>query len=373
MLSTQKQAAEIIQKSRNILIALPQNLNGDSLGSALALDATLKKLAKKSDLVCQESVPEKLKFLLGNENLKNKISSLRDFIISVDTNQRKISRLRYETEENILKIFLSSPEAIEEKDIKLESGPQKYDLIITLDAPDLESLGRIFGENAELFFNKPILNIDPKASNENFGAVNLVDPVAASCSQLVFELIQNLGQDLIDENSATALLCGLIVKTHSFQNSKTSPQALNLASILISQGGNQEEIIRYLYKTKPLNKVRLWGRILSQIDFNEEKNIAWLYASQEDFADTKTSQQDLSFVLEEIDECFPEIQTNFVLWTDETGFIWTIIQTKQPELLQKINLELGGTIKNDKLILSLNKTDQNLAKEQLRSLLNSWG
>jgi len=373
MLSAQKQATEIIQKSKNILIALPQNLNGDSLGSALALNFALKKLGKKSELVCQEETPEKLKFLSDGEKLKNKISSLRDFIISVDTNQKKISRLRYETEENILKIFLSSPEAIEEKDIKLQSGAPKYDLVITLDAPDLESLGNIFEENAELFFNKPVLNIDHRAGNENFGAVNLVDPIAASCSQLVFQLIEDLGQDLIDENSATALLCGLIVKTHSFQNSKTTPQALNSASLLISRGGNQEKIIRYLFKTKPLNKVRLWGRVLSRMDLNEEKNIAWLYASQEDFADTQTSQQDLSFILEEIIECFPEIQTHFVLWTDETGFIWAIVQARQGEILQKINLELGGTIKNDKLIISLNKTDQNLAKEQLRSLLNSWG
>lgn len=371
MLSSLQQATELIQKNKNILIALPQNLNGDSLGSALTLDSILKKLGKKSEIVSQESAPEKFNFLNGVENIKQKISSLRDFIISVDTSRQKISRLRYETEENILKIFLSTPETLEEKNIKLEAGPQKYDCLITLDAPDLESLGRIFEENTELFFHKPILNIDHKAGNENFGAINLIEPTAASCSQIVFELLQNLGLDLIDESEATALLCGLIVKTHSFQNAKTTPQALNLASLLIAKGADQEKIVRYLYKTKPLNQVRLWGRLLSQMDFDMEKNVIWLVASQEDFLATQTSHQDLPFVLEEINECFPQIQTNFVLWIDETGFIWSLIQTRQTEILQKINLELGGTIKNDKLLLSLNKTDVNLAKEQLTNLLNS--
>ncbi len=105
MFSSLQQATELIQKNKNILIALPQNLNGDSLGSALTLDSILKKLGKKSEIVSQENVPEKFNFLSGVENIKQKISSLRDFIISVDTSRQKISRLRYETEENILKII----------------------------------------------------------------------------------------------------------------------------------------------------------------------------------------------------------------------------------------------------------------------------
>jgi len=39
MLSPLQQALDLIQKSKNILIALPETLNGDSLGSALALES----------------------------------------------------------------------------------------------------------------------------------------------------------------------------------------------------------------------------------------------------------------------------------------------------------------------------------------------
>src|SRR3989338_2469784 len=273
MLTPQQQATDLIQKSKNILIALPESLNGDSLGSALALAATLKKLNKKVELACAANAPDKLKFLSGADSLKNRLFSLRDFVISIDTSQNKISRLRYETANKILKIFLATPQKIEERDIKLEPGPFYYDLIITLDAPDLESLGQIFSDNAELFFNKSILNIDHKAGNEYFGEINLIEPTAAACAEIVAGLIEKLDATLIDGNAATSLLTGLIIKTHSWQNAKTTPQALNLASLLIVRGADQEIIVKNLYKTKPLNCLWLWGRLMGHLEFDETRKI----------------------------------------------------------------------------------------------------
>ncbi|MBU1102490.1 hypothetical protein KJ853_02425 [Patescibacteria group bacterium] len=370
MLSPLQQAVDLIQKNNNILIVLPENLNGDSLGSSLALATALKNLNKKVELVSQDLVPDKLNFLAGRENLKNKISSWRDFIISVDTSKNKISRLRYEKENNVLKIFLASEQKMEERDIKLESGSFFYDLIISIDSPDLESLGGIFEDNTELFFNKPVLNIDHKASNEYFGEANLVEPTAAACAEIVAGLIEKLGSALIDAPSATALLAGLIAKTHSFQNSKTTPQALNLASLLIAKGAEQEKIIQNLYKTIPLNRLKLWGRLLSRVDFDRQNDIVWLWAAPEDFISTQTSPRELPFIMEEIDNLFPQIGLIFILWTDEAETIWALGRARQPELLQKISLELNGSLKNEKLLLKLIETDIESAKKKIFSTIN---
>ncbi|KKS64900.1 MAG: hypothetical protein UV34_C0029G0003 [Parcubacteria group bacterium GW2011_GWB1_42_6] len=373
MLSPLQQSIDLIQKNENILIVLPQGINGDSVGSALAMHSALKKMGKKSEIVCQEKTPERLLFLPGANEIKEDIFPLRDFIISIDTSKGKILKLRYENENNNLRIFLSSRDKIEEKSIKLEPGPYRYGLIIAIDSPDLESLGRIFETNAELFFSHSVLNIDCKSGNEYFGEVNLVEPTAAACSQIVFDLIQAIDPNLIDESAATCLLAGLIAKTRSFQNSKTSPQVFNLASILITKGADQEKINKNLYKTRPLNRIRLWGRLLSKMEFEPEKKTIWLKANQEDFSQTQTSQQDLPFILEEMSEFFPQAHSSFILWMDENGFIWVLAQARQPEILQRINLELGGTLKNDKLVISLNKTDPDMAKEQISVLLNSMG
>jgi len=371
MLTPSQQAIDLIQKSKNILIALPENLNGDSLGSALALENALRELGKKVEIVAQEPIPEQLLFLATPEKIKNKLTPWRDFIISIDTSQNKISRLRYETVNQTLKIFLSTPQKIEERDLKLEPGAFYYDLIITLDAADLESLGFIFEANTELFFNKPILNIDHKASNEYFGEVNLVEPTAAACTEVVASLIEGLSLAII-ENRATALLTGLITKTHSFQNNKTTPQALMLASLLITKGAQQEKIIQHLYKTKPLSRLKLWGRLLGQLDYNEEQKAAWVLATPEDFAATDTSNKDLPFILEEITELFPQLNFCFIAWGGENGSSWILAWAKQPENLQKINMELNGTLKNNKLLLSVENNNLPSTKQRLNVLLNSF-
>jgi nanoRNase/pAp phosphatase (c-di-AMP/oligoRNAs hydrolase) len=370
MLSPLQQAIDVLQKNNRLLIILPENLNGDALGCALALNEAFKNSGKKIDIVCTGEIPEKLKFLIDQEIIKNKLTPWRDFIISIDTSVNKISRLRYENNSGILKIFLTTPQKVEEKDVKLESGQFFYDLIIAIDAPDLESLGRVFEENTELFFNTPILNIDHKASNEYFGEVNFVEPTAASCSQIINSLFEGM-KISPTEKISTALLCGLIIKTQSFQNSKTTPQALGLASFLINQGANQEKIIYHLYKSKPLNKLRLWGKLLSRLDFDEQRKIAWLLSQPDDFTQTKSTVGDLPFVAEEIFETFPQVDLVFILWLEENNTLAALIQAKQIETLQKMNIELGGTIKNDKLLIKTPHTDISALKDQINSLLSS--
>jgi len=184
-------------------------------------------------------------------------------------------------------------------------------------------------------------------------------------------LIEALGPNLIDETAATALLTGLIEKTRSFQNAKTTPQALNLASSLILRGAEQEKIILSLYKTKPLNLLKLWGRLLSRFEYDAERQIIWFSAQAQDFQDTRTASQDLPFVLEEINDLFPQLNLSAIFWPDERGLLWLLVQAKRPEILHKINLEMPGTIKNGKFLLKTEFAATEPVKEKLNALLTS--
>ncbi len=371
MLSPFQQTIDRLQKSQNILIALPENLNGDSLGSALALGETLKNLNKNFELVSAGELPEKLTFLYGASDLKHQIKPRRDFIISINTLQNKITSLKYEQQNNCLKIFLATPHKIEEKDIKLEAGAFAYDLIVTIDAPDLESLGKIFEENTELFFQKPILNIDHKSANENFGEINLVEPKAAANAQIVQKILEGMNTLPLTPSQATALLCGLITKTHSFQNINTTPQALILASELINQGAERELIIQNLYKTKPLNRLRLFGRLLEKTEYDNEKKIVWMKASSADFAETASTAQELTYILEEINDFFPMVQLVFIFWTDENNNVWVLGQSEHPKIMHKMNLEFGGALKNNRWLAKTSFVEINQAKKTINNLLIS--
>jgi len=371
MLSPKQQAFDLLNKSQNVLIPLPQSYSADALGAALALANLCQGLNKKTEIIASELPPPKLAFLPGVSEIKNEPTFLRDFIISIDTSQNKIKRLRYEDKNSVLKIFLTSQGKLEEKNIRLEPGPLNFDLIVTIDSSDFEALGPLYDKNTELFFAKPILNIDYRSANEQYGQVNLIEPTASSSCEILTDFFNFYFPGRINEPIATALLTGIIEETNSFQKPQTTPQTFNLASLLITQGAQKEKIIQALYKTKPLNFLKLWGRLLSQLVFETEKNIAWLEAQPEDFEQTQTSAADLPMIADEVFDLLPQTNACVVLWRDASGQTAALIQSKRLDLLQNIHLELSGSLKNHRLFVKSTLTDLDSFKSQLRGLLVS--
>jgi len=371
MLSPKQQAAELINKSQNILIVLPRDHSADNLSCGLALTMLIQNLGKKYDLVAEEPASEKLSFLPGLENIKTELSSSRDFIISIDTSQKQIKQLRYETKDSVLKIYLAGPEKLEQKDIKLEPGPFVYDALITIGAPELEALGQFYDKYTELFFQKPILNIDHNAGNEYFGEINMVEPTASSSAEIIADFINSFFPDQMTEQIATCLLTGLIEETHSFQKANTTPQTFNLASLLVTQGAEKEMIIQFLYKTKPLPYLKLWGRLLARLDFQSSNNLAWVEINPSDFEETGSTLQDLTGISDEIHELLPQLAASFILWQEETNVITALAQSNRPDLLTKLHLELGGTVKNNRAILKILDSDFFSAKTRIEGLISS--
>ena len=370
MLSSKQQAFELFNKSQNILIVLPANHTTDSLGSGLALAMLARELGKKTDLIAQEPVAEKLSFLPGLEMLKSEVAPLRAFIISIDTSEKKIKQLRYENKDSVLKIFLAGPDKLEQKDIRLDPGPFNYDALIVIDAPDLETLGQFYEKYTDLFFEKPILNIDHKSGNEYFGEVNLVEPTASSCAEIIADFLNSFFPNQIFAPIATCLLAGIIEETRSFQKTNTTPQTFNLASLLITQGAEKEKIVQFLYKTKPLKYLRLWGRLLSSLDVDREKNLAWVAIEPAEFEQLQPSFDDLAAISEEINDLVPQLNASILLWNDNSDWTEALVQSLKPELLQKLNLELGGSLKNHQVFFKITEQDLTLARANLASLIN---
>jgi nanoRNase/pAp phosphatase (c-di-AMP/oligoRNAs hydrolase) len=282
-LTPHEQIIEQIKKANRLLVALPESLSIDALASGLALKAFLEKQKKDVSLASSGEVPEQLKFLPGSETVISALSSGKSLVVVVDTSEKKLEELSYETTENKASIFLKAKDGqvFLPQDISFAKEKAPYDLIFILDAPVLSLLGGLFEQNADLFYETPKINIDHKAENEFYGAINLVDLSATSVGEILCSLFEKFEQYLIDENIATCLLAGIISKTDSFQHIKTTPKSFLTASQLIEAGGRQQEIVQALYKTKPLNLLRLWGRILAKL--KTENDTVYSVLSGQDF------------------------------------------------------------------------------------------
>ncbi len=324
-----QQAKDIIEKSNSILIVLPRDPSVDSVTSGLALFMIFEKLKKDSKVVCNEfRLPPNVNFLPKSQDIHTDLTSLRKFIISLNVSSTKAEELSYAIQDKKLNIYITPRNGyFEEKDVSVSAGDFAYDLVVVVGASDLESLGKLYDDHTEFFYHTPIINIDHQAANENFGQVNLVEMTATSNSEIVFELIKNLGDNHLDEYIATNLLTGIISKTKSFQSPVVTPKSLAVASHLITSGARREEIIKNLYQTKSLSTLKLWGRALARLRATKNNKVVWSLLTVEDFKKSEADVDELPGVVDELIVNTPEAKAITILYEAKQNKVQGIIYT----------------------------------------------
>ena len=308
-MNANSQFFNLIEKSNNILITFSIDWDGDAISSSLALYLYLKKIGKNVEVGAEKmsgksslKIPaESFKFLPSFSNIKTSLENLLKFIVSVDLKNAKVNQIKYTIDEDYLNFIISPKEGFfTADDIKSNMSGFKYDLIITVACHDLESLGRIYDNNIDFFYKTPIINIDHSPENEEFGQINLLDLNAVSSTEIIFDLISGLENKPIDEDIATCLLAGIIFKTKSFKTPNLTPKTLGISSKLIELGARREEIISNLYRSRSLNTLKLWGRVLNNLSASSDKNIIWTTLFKNDFKDSDSSEENLQDVIDEL-------------------------------------------------------------------------
>ena len=277
-----------------------QRPDGDALGSVLASFLTFKKMGKQVAAVCVDPVPKVFNFLPAWTEITSKFNAARDFIITLDASQNTPDKIFYKVEDNKLNIVVTPKSGQYTSEmVTFKDGGFKYDLIIVLDSTDPERLGISFEQNPDLFFETPVINIDHHAGNDYFGKINIVDFTATSTSEILVSLIESLGQKL-DEDVATALLTGITTDTGSFQNANTTPKSLTIAAQLVAAGARQQEMVKNIYKTKPLSTLRLWGIALSKMRMEDDFKFLWSTLGVDDFESVGAAEDESAGVLDEL-------------------------------------------------------------------------
>ncbi len=322
----QKNIIDIIKRSKKILVLPSAPPDGDSLGAAIALYISLRKLEKEVTVICSDPVPDVFDFLPNIKMIGNKLISSNDFIITIDCKKIKVDKIKSSIEDDKVNIIISPKEGnFSEDDIYFNKGEIEYDLIITVDCAELKQLGVIYEGNIEMFHQLPVINIDHHISNTHFAKLNHVDIMASSTTELLFPLLEELakdsGVDLIDEDVSTLLLTGIITDTGSFQNANTTPRSFEVASELIAYGARQQEIIQYIYKTKQLSQLKIWGRVLSKIQTDERHHIVWSVVSQQDFRDTGSSEDETGDIIDELMTNAPGAEIILLIKEKKDGLI----------------------------------------------------
>jgi len=382
MLNQEQQILEQIKKANNILVTFKRTWNGDSVASALAFYLLLKKMDKKVDVIAEPFEKSSVfNFLPSFSVIQNSLDNLRKFIVSLDISNAKVGQIKYKIEDNTLNFIISPKEGFfTASDVRTRSGNFKYDLIITLDTPDLESLGAIYDNDTEFFYQVPVINIDHHSHNEAYAQINHVEITAISTSEILFNLFTSADSNLIDEDIATCLLTGIISKTRSFKTQNITPQALSITSQLVSMGARREEIVNQLYRSRSLAVLKLWGRVLARLNSGLKNKLIWSVLTEVDFAKTDTTEDDLSEVIDELMINIPQARIILLIYEitkKETGVKATKVQiysTKNVNALDLIkSFKPSGTKKLARIIIDkpINEAENEIissVKEKLEQL-----
>ncbi len=211
-----KEVVDAIRGAERITVIGHENPDADTLGAALAIRQVGVRLGIPTEVVMADPVPAYLQFLPGVA------------------------------------------------DVRSTPGFEP-DVAVVVDAGDLARTGAIAAEHGEWLERATIVNIDHHVSNPGFGAVNLVDPEAASTCEMVTLLLPDLGVEL-SRDLATVLMAGIVNDTHTFAHSNVTPRTLRVAASLVEAGASLSAINRAIYADKPNTTITVWGRILGGVE-----------------------------------------------------------------------------------------------------------
>jgi bifunctional oligoribonuclease and PAP phosphatase NrnA len=312
-------ATRAIEQSQRLLIVPHANVDPDGISSALACGLVFSSLGKDVTVICPDALPEMLSFLPGFEKLEQEIAESQNFVVTLDLDAGvEVDKLRYTVEDRRMNIIIATKKGrIRPDQVAFAPGDRPFDLIVAVDTADLSLMGKFYTEHVDLFSEVPILNIDHHISNTQYGQVQLIDPAAASATEVLYGWFMQHPdwKHRISPDIATLLLAGLITDTRSFQNPNTTPRSLEVAAELLEKGARQQEIIQHIYKTKPLSTLKIWGRALNRIQVDRQAGIVWSSVSREDLQEMESSSKETHGILDELISTIPGADV-YVLFTE---------------------------------------------------------
>lgn len=236
-MSDYSKALELIEKSRYILIITHVNPDADSISSALALS----------------------NFFYENK-IKHKV-----FNISSDLPQN----LNF----------------IERFDKITDQLPKFFDLAISVDCGTCKRLG--FTLDPKI----PLINFDHHKSNNNYGTINIVDPMISSTAEIVYDFFKYNGL-YITKNSAVALYTGIYDDSLAFSLGRCDELTFEKVNFLVQCGASPSEIANKMLRRDSLAKYRILPKVLDSLELHKEGEVATIFAKCDWFKQTGAHTRD---------------------------------------------------------------------------------
>lgn len=222
---------EEIKKAKSIILLTHETPDGDAIGSVLAMNLALQTLGKDPVVIVRE------------------FPRIFDFLPCVD-------------------------------EIKKEVEIQEYDLAISLDCADFKRLvGKEYFEKA-----KKTIVIDHHGSNQMYGDLNYVNPVAPACCEILVGMLEYFGIE-IGKEIGTCIVTGIITDTGGFKYQGVTAETFEFTAELLRKGVKVSDIYRRVLEVRTKPNYELFKRTLQRMEVLEDGKVAFTYITKQDEED----------------------------------------------------------------------------------------
>ncbi|MFH1404968.1 MAG: bifunctional oligoribonuclease/PAP phosphatase NrnA [Patescibacteria group bacterium] len=238
------QIHDILLKARKPVFISDRRIDGDSLGSALALVDYMKQHNVNIPVFVPEPVPDQYRKLPHVDNC------VTDKKVFDDSN---------------------------------------IDLVVVFDCSEEAYVHELLANCSSSPF---VINIDHHVTNTRYGDMNLVVTDAPATAFLIYQFFRS--NNLIpSKHAATALLTGICFDTNMFSNSATDQKSLDAASDLLMSGARAQDVIRSMYRNKSVQALRMWGMALERIIIHSKIDAASTCIKRDDLKKTGVTDEEI--------------------------------------------------------------------------------
>ena len=231
----------ILNNQPKVFIVTHKSPDGDAMGSSLGLAGVLKKKGCDVTVVAPTEYPKFLRWIKGNEEV---------LVWGENNNQ----------------IIKSAEEA---------------DVLFCLDFNALHRIDEV-GDLVAKAKGKKVM-IDHHQQPDDFADLMISDTSASSTAEMVYEFVENIGDDgLVDGDIGEALYCGIMTDTGSFRFPSTTVRTHRVAGEIIAKGADHAIVHRRIYDSNTQRRLKLLGYCLMNMEVLDGLKTAIIKISKED-------------------------------------------------------------------------------------------
>ncbi len=241
--TTLSEISSIIKESQRIIIICHVRPDGDTLGCAYALKSVLEDMGKNVICTSSDAVSARLAFICDTPTL-----------LPCDI-------------------------------------PSDFcaDLVMSVDVASISMLGNCY----PLLSLAKSIKIDHHISDEAFATYNYSEPDSASCSEIIFDLIDML-TPVMSMRVCELLYTGISFDTGCFKHSNVTPGTHTKASYLISRGVDSAKINSALFANKTQKELRALKLAYNSLEYYADGKIAVVCISNKEKAENGLDDDDLA-------------------------------------------------------------------------------